>query len=87
MARDVGVDLVIDVDLEGGEEAAHTVVVAVVAAAGDPSVDLEAEQGKAKVWDVVHVTDDNLLASHLDGNGATACKADMAVVGEGENWL
>jgi len=44
VARDVGVNLVTNVDLEGGEEAAHAVVVAVVAAAWDPSVDVEAEQ-------------------------------------------
>jgi hypothetical protein len=87
VACDVGVDLVIDVDLEGGEETAHTVVVAVVAAAWDPSVDSEAEQGEAEVRDVVHVADDDLLASHLDGDGASACDADLAVVGEGDELV
>ena len=82
VARDACVNLAIDVGLEGGEEVAHTIVVTVVAVAGDPSVDLEAEQGKVEVWDVVHVADDDLLASHLDGDGASACNADLAVVGE-----
>ena len=87
MARDVGVDLVIDVGLEDGEEAAHTLVVAMVAAAWDLLVDSEAEQGEAEVWDVVHVADDDLLASHLDGDGASACEADLAVVGEDDELV
>ena len=87
MTRDVGVNLVIDVDLEGWEEAAHAVVVAVVATAWDPSADTEAEQGGAEVWDVVHVVDDDLLASHLDGDSTSACDADLAVVGEGDKLV
>ena len=41
-ARDVGVDFVIDVDLEGWEESAHAVAVAVAAADGDTLVGTEA---------------------------------------------
>ena len=41
-------------------------------------------EGGAEVWDVVHAADAALLAPHLNGDGATACNADLAVVGEGD---
>ena len=50
-------------------------------------MDSEAEQGKVEVWDVVRVTDDNIFASHLDSNSATACDANLAVVGEGDELV
>ena len=55
-----------------------------VATARDVPVNAEAEQGEAEIWDVVHVTDDNLLAPHLYGDGAAACNADLAVVIKGD---
>jgi hypothetical protein len=47
-------------------------------------VDAEAEQGEAEVRDVVHVADHDLLAPHLDSDGAFARDAHLAVVGEGD---
>ena len=47
-------------------------------------MDVEAEEGEAEVRDVVHISDCDLLAPHFDGDGATACNADLAVVGKGD---
>jgi hypothetical protein len=83
-ARDVGVDLVVHVYLEGWEEAAYPVVVAVVATAGDIPVDVEAEEREAEVQDVVHVANDDLIAPLFYGDGAPPRNADLTVVGEGD---
>ena len=45
---------------------------------------MEAEQGEVEIWVVVHVADDDLLAPHIDGDGATACDEDLDAVGEGD---
>jgi hypothetical protein len=82
-ACDVGVDFVVYVHLKCGEESVHSIVVAVVSTAWDAAVNTETEEGEAKVWDVVHVVDENenFISPNLYGNGATAGDEDLAVDG------
>jgi hypothetical protein len=55
----------------------------VVSTAWDAAVNTETEEGEAKVWDVVHVVDENenFISPNLYGNGATAGDEDLAVGG------
>ena len=48
----------------------------------DVEVDVEIEEGEAKVRDVVDVVDDHLLASQFNGDGSFARNANLAVIGE-----
>ena len=55
-----------------------------VPASGHLSMDAEAEQREAEIRDVVHVAYHDLLAPHFYSDGAFACDANCAVVGEGD---
>ena len=69
-AHNVVVDFVVDCQAERQEEDDGSLVVAVVAAAGDAAVETQAEQGETESRDMVDVADDDLLAAHFDGDNA-----------------
>ena len=72
VACDVVVHLIIYFKTEGGVKDEDAFVVAVISAAEDAAVDAEAEEREAQVGDVVNVTNDDILASHVDGDDSFA---------------
>ena len=53
-----------------------------VPTARDAAVDAEAEEGEAKVRDMVDVADDHLLSPHFNGDSSFSRNANLAVVDE-----
>ena len=78
----VGFDRVVHSHVKRREEVEDAVFVAVVSTAWDAAVEVEAEEGKAKVRDVLDVVDDHLLASHFNGDGSFVENVNLAVVSE-----
>ena len=81
-AAHVGVNRVVHRHVKRREESEDAVIVAVVSTARDAAVDTEAEEGEAKVRDVVDVSNDHLLAYHFNGDGSFASNANLSVVDE-----
>ena len=78
----IGVYHVVHRHVKYWEEAEDMVVVDVVPTAMDVEVDVEIEEGEAKVRDVVDVVDDHLLASQFNGDSSFSRNANLAVIGE-----
>ena len=81
-AAHIGVYRIVHRHVKRWEEAEDAVVTAVVPTAQDAVVDADAEEGEAKVSDVVDVADDHLLVPHFNGDGFFASNVNLAVVGE-----
>ena len=81
-AYHLGVYHIIQPHVKRLEESEYAIVVAVVPTARDAAVDVEAEEGEAKVQDVVDVADDHLIAPHFNDDGSFARNANLAVIDE-----
>ena len=81
-ANYVGVYRVVHRHVKCWKESEDAVVLSAVPTSQDTTVDAEVEEGEAKVWDVVDVADDHLLASHFNGDGSFVRNSNLAVVGE-----